>query len=251
MKNILLFENYKEVDNFKILSEAILKNLVEEYSVYFKEFQNSLDFYDLREFVVFVEDNDSLNIDYIKRNGVEIRRFLNSKLFRDLEIRFVLLNDEYEGQYIMTRNILYVDISDMEDLVKDVDIPSELFLNRLYDKYVSVLIHELTHVYDYYKTNGYIIKSKDKKINKKINDEDVEDYGIGHLPLYYNLSYEIKSHLNQIIHALGDISKYNTFQELLNYINNLESLKDFYDNLETKNKQKVIKILYKVWSSER
>jgi hypothetical protein len=250
MKYIKFFENYKEVDNFKLLSEIILKTFLKEYRMSFKRFQKTLNYSEFKGVSLY---GDMLDIDILKNDrNTNLYSFLRSKFFRDLEIKLILPQDNSEGSYNTNRNILNISTYYMDEVIKDEDIFSNEFLIKLYNKFSHIIIHELTHIYDFYMLDGNLFTSKDLKRHKKrITNLNNIDNILTADNDYYNSSFEIKSHLNEIIFELGDISVYKTFQDLLDKINSIERLNSFYNNLETKNKQKINKILFKLWSSQK
>lgn len=252
MKHVLLFENYKKVDSFAILAKRIIEDWYKNHKMSLKRFMKDLNTSHIRSTQIYFE---YIDIDDLKRReqSKDFYLFLRSKLLKDLEIRFSILDGNSLGRYITSTNKLYIDISSIVELFEKCDIDTPEFLNLLYDEYSSIIIHEFTHIYDTYMLDGNLYTSKDLKRHKKRMDnsnDNIDNFFTAEVE-YYNLSFEIKSHLNQIVYELGDISVYKTFQDLLDKINSIERLNSFYNNLETKNKQKINKILFKLWTSQK
>ncbi len=249
MKHIQLFENYKETRILQIVSKEIIM-------IFLENIQNINYSDDMTiNSSVSIKQNKYRMLDLIDDNIDENNKmwdFFSYTGFTNLVVLFTNNRDVSDDAfYEYAKNTITVYLEDDYSFL--INKKAEYIKKYFIDKLLSNVVHELTHVYDYFVSKKLSFKhSKDIKIKKRIkklsemdyNDEVKKEF----FENYYNLSYEVKSHLNELILDISNnIENLKTFENIIDFCKTKSLKKSFYNGLNILNKKYVTKILYKLF----
>lgn len=248
MKYIQLFENYKETKIFETVSKEIIM-------VFLENIKNINIFEKKSIFIpIFIKDYQQRFLDLIDNNIDEnnkIWKYFRSTGFTRLSLCFTNnREDSNSAFYEHAKNSITIYLEDDYNFLLNKN--KKFIVKYFTDKLLSNIVHELTHSYDYYISKNLSFKnSKDVKIKnniKKLSEIDYDDVKKEFFKYYHNLSYEVKSHLNELILDISNnIKKLKSFEDVITFCKVKSLKKHFFNDLNELNKKYVIKILYKLF----
>lgn len=252
MNNIkkIIVETYEDVVELDSLAKEILKFFANKYTNMIDILRDNPDIFNDLERKIFLSSRQY----YIDRI-IDSSQFKNLNEFIedfDLKVFFVKENmgqndAEYKKSesYIRLygrRDEFYETLrSYKSDILNDKKNKKDLALEIFYDSFKDVLVHELQHAYDDYRTNGKFVKNKRTQdfFNKVGKIETKED-----LKKYLNMPHEYWARFSQTVSKFNKHDWNEDFNLLLSGFK-----KDFhgYEYLPEKDQKRIIKALYKLY----
>ncbi len=206
MKYLKLFESYQSQKDLEILTRSICYTIGEDTYDTFGE--GSI------EFFTYVKLNEFEPNDYTVLNKFIIE-------FGDMIIGMITKDDigSIDGKYVNDEKGKYIYLQEYEDIINTLNIilnfdnsdeyNKERFREEVYKKYKGILIHELQHAYDDWRSNGKYEDSKDGYYkrrdkaytlkNKKKLKEEEKDFIKSQNVEYLNLKYEVDARFTESI----------------------------------------------------
>lgn len=183
-------------------------------------------------------------------------------------------NSQYKVSLSINKNQIKAITKDSQ-YAKDDEVPTNMqsFANWNTRQFESTLVHELTHVFDAYRSNGKFSSSQaNKKYQKVRNDaywskmksldkmtDDDKNKIRKSYSNYLNLKHEINARFNQALKEIstGGLFKVDRGDRKFHYITFKEFYADFikhfqgWDNLEPKQKKRLDRRLVKTYDDAR
>lgn len=122
----------------------------------------------------------------------------------------------------------------------------------IFKKFHNVLVHELWHMYDDWRTQGRVFtkgkkwKGFKKKFGHSLNNSKLDSHREA-VTNYYNLPHEMWARVAQSI-ALIDFSVMTSFDEVYK---KFKKNFDGWNSLDEQNRRKMIKSIYKIWKNSK
>ena len=211
------------IDNISLFIEdmRLLYNIMNEYYIYFRKINNSLDNNKLLAIITY---KNMYPTDFVKlclNDGV-LYEMIKKKLEYIVK-RLSIIDDEISK--------INMDIEKCENIIKgDIKDLKRIYLSHIIDKIIEVNIH-----HPFY---SFSLSNKALKINDVVNDDSYFENIINSNTLYYQFSQH-KSHIHSISFDFTTIEKKVdpefTYKEKENLIignNKLKNLKKKIDSLE-------------------
>lgn len=227
-----------------IITESInrfLKYYDKKYEDY-KEVSENKEIYNSYEFVWFLvpvlikyEDYK-----YSKKFSKEFLQCLKKSKY--IRVSYLEKTKNTLGDYDNDYQInIYVDVKDTrytEERKRIIESPTTYGLNTFFNQYKSVLIHELQHYIDRWRSEFKYVDKEKEKYNSIDNVIPFDKY--------LNLSHEISARYTQTLSELTSRGGYKDFQELLNHFK--IAFKGWYI-LSDETKKRIIKRLSQYFNS--
>lgn len=250
----LISEGYEEIKDVNQLASDILYSL--SYKLNATKVTNKQDsnkyIYEFTKCVTDIEES----VNYSKLKSNTFKNFCDK--YKNISITFekgVFGN----ARYLIGKKIILF-ISDEKELEINQDLNNDITKNisvkeiyfKTYNKFHSVLEHELQHLYDDYISNGQVFNVKQSK-----DDSEYDSNNFNDVKEYINLPYEVNAKFTQAINKTH-------FLELVDFTDDnktvekpypfKEVLKQFFNNFPHKkmlnddNKNTIIKRLYNIYN---
>ncbi len=247
MKYIKIFETYRNIDSLKKVAELI----VSEYCDYlFNKIHKIVDNPTFLKYTTYEFHVSDISAYKEMKNIHDLYEFVRNNPFKDMEINFKMMGDDSEGVYNIRTNILSLNTiydeyyNDILEMAIDKELKKIELYNYLKNYFVDIIVHELTHCYDYFISKGKFF-GKDKK--DKIKLAKIGELTDEYINIYYNLKFEVRAHLNQTVSKINK-DLYLNFKDYLEAFKNIGNY--WLKHLNESNKNKVYKILYFMWKNE-
>lgn len=250
-----ILEGIKEIDELYLLTEQILEYLSFRHTEIITELNT--DGYMNYEMInmIYNASDYKLLIPFITKFtlNIEITNDMKSNNLRGMFLPDDEENYKETGWIFLNFDLPQLKQNIQQGYVKFND-KQQAFKHGLIKTYKEVLVHELQHAYDYYRTKGKFVNNKltydyKKDINKatdmnsitvidNIFDENIQKK-------YFNLPHEIWARFTETINQL-DLSM--NFNDLL-----IDFKKKFrkFDIISDEQKKRVIKALYKYYNIKK
>lgn len=203
---LVLTEAYEDIEELKRLSNDILITVARENLDRFKE-KNRFTFFQglyLRSILEKFPDNYKKLYDFLKNTNIYVYFLTDDKCSKGGTYQ------TYDKEYRSSdeRGItLYMkcDIAkEFDDLVKEQGekLNSTDLYSKMYYKFQSILLHELQHAFDDFRSKGKTYQTKDyQKYKEKYEKEAMQDvaYDVNQAKSYLNLPHEIWARFSQAV----------------------------------------------------
>lgn len=254
-----IFETFKSQKELEKLTFEII-NLVSKNTIYmFKKHPDKIyNLIGVMNVFALIDKNEYTEIyDFLNNFNIDINfstTIINN--IKDIKATYRKLNN-YKGEIeVLIDEDLIEKIKDENIIVnKEFNILSNMLYYRIYKR----ILHELTHAYDDFRSNGSYINNKESenfyKNRKNIEKEDIEKINKNFIE-YLNLRHEIDARFAETIH---NIRFYNIIYDIDN-INKTYKIKPFndilsdfksefvgYNKLTEKNKKRILHLLGKFY----
>lgn len=251
-------ENYSDVIYLDNLSKDILSAFSNKFSnlIYFL-YKNPKAFNNLNKYVYFKSKKYKIKNIVTTNKHKKIKSFINNF---DLDIYFTEKDlGDNDAEYVKNdnsirlygrRDEMYDIIKSYENEIKTINSKIKLFelsKNIIVESYKDVLVHELQHAYDDYRTNGKFVYHKETQdFFKNLKPDGITNKN--ELIKYLNMPHEYWARFSQTVSKFNEHDWGEDFLLLLKGFR-----KDFqgYNTLPEKTKKRLIKALYKLYELKK
>lgn len=252
----IIVESYYDVIELDKLSRQILDFFAKLNANNFYSLYKNPDLFNNIKNNKFIENEERFLYEMVNVND-----FDNLKDFiTDSDLKIVLTNKDWgnkDGQYFPKEEMIkiltisdnfYDTLLDYKSDILNIRNRNDIYKitkNIFYDSFKSLLVHELQHAYDDYRTSGNFYKTKET-FDFLSGDRDVSKFK--ELVKYLNIPHEIWARFSETVSDFNDEDWKEDFNSIVKGFK-----KNFYNYnyVPEKYKKKLLKALYKLYDLKK
>ena len=231
-------------ENTEVVKElmSINKTLLKQLSHILYKLNNKVNKTEINKF-------PALGFNYISERYSLLDDFLD---FSDVKVQLYYKDGKEGGSFIPSNKLIVLFLSDkFISEFNSINKENKLDIFNLVNKFLSsILIHELQHSYDNYRSKGKAFNNKQQQNYQKLITKKFDNWVDKNKAwnTYINLDTEIWARLIETIPQLVfyNNDKKNSFIDI---IKEFKSKFQFWNELEEKKKKRLIKFIYKFYQN--